>query len=115
GCTLSVGREVKMEIPAQSIPGEGGNFVKRPFVTPRLALLAILACSFALVASAQVYTIRDLGPISPIAINKSGHIAALNSKNHAVLVKEGLVVDLGVLPGGTFSVPTAINDVGAVV
>jgi probable HAF family extracellular repeat protein len=78
----------------------------------------LLAAVFALLvplASAQVYTIRDLGPISPAAINDAGQIAGLDSNNHAVLWTAGHVRDLGVLPGGTYSVPNAINTVGAVV
>jgi probable HAF family extracellular repeat protein len=64
---------------------------------------------------AQVYTIRDLGPITPSALNNLGQVAGVDANNHAVLWSDGVVTELGLLPGGSYSVPTDINDFGVVV
>ena len=63
---------------------------------------------------AQGYTIIDLGPMAPVAINSEGAVVG-NLNGHAVIwtARDG-VYDLGILPGGTFSVAAGINDLGAV-
>lgn len=75
-----------------------------------VALVFLLAQS----ASAQRYHITDLGPIEPVSINVWGQIAG-NLNNHAVLwTKLEGMRDLGLLPGGTFSRATQINDLAAI-
>lgn len=75
--------------------------------------------SFALIsmltptALAQHYDVTDLGPITPVAINVWGQIAG-NLNNHAVIWTKKGVRDLGVVPGGTFTMAGAINDLGVV-
>lgn len=79
--------------------------------------LALLLVSFFIisVASAQVYTVTDLGQLSPTAINIWGQVAG-NRNGHAFLWSRwNGTRDLGVLPGGTFSSATSINDLGEVV
>jgi hypothetical protein len=56
----------------------------------------------------------DLGPLQPVGINASGEIAA-NYNNHAYLrTAWGRVVDLGLIPGGTFTLAAGINDRGEI-
>jgi probable HAF family extracellular repeat protein len=79
-----------------------------------------LACCFGLLFAAstsfaQMYTITDLGPLSPTAINNLGQVVG-NSSDHAFLwsTSDGME-DLGVLPGGTYSRANDINDIGTIV
>jgi probable HAF family extracellular repeat protein len=66
------------------------------------------------IASAQVYTITDLGPLSPTAINTWGQVVG-NLNGHAFIwAKSQGMRDLGTLTGGTLSSAAAINDLGAV-
>ena len=66
-------------------------------------------------AVAQVYTVTDLGPLSPTAINTWGQVVG-NYNGHAFIwARSQGRRDLGLLPGGTFSMAAAINDLGAVV
>lgn len=66
-------------------------------------------------ATAQRYTVTDLGPISPTAINTWGQVAG-NLNHHAVTWSSARGTrDLGTLSTGTFSRAAAINDLGAVV
>jgi probable HAF family extracellular repeat protein len=66
----------------------------------------------------------DLGALgvasSSAAINASGQIAGYSgtadeTSNHAVLFSKGKVLDLGTLPGGTYSISTGINNNGEVI
>jgi len=62
----------------------------------------------------QVYTITDLGPLSPTAINTWGQVVG-NLNGHAFIwTRTKGLRDLGILPSGTFSRAAAINDRGAV-
>jgi probable HAF family extracellular repeat protein len=65
------------------------------------------------VASAQVYTITDLGQFSPTAINALGQVAG-NYNGQANIWSFGRRTALGLLPGGSFSWAAAINDSGVV-
>ena len=53
------------------------------------------------IASAQVYTITDLGSLSPTAINSWAQVVG-NSNNQAYIWSFGHRRPLGTLPGGTF-------------
>jgi uncharacterized membrane protein len=76
-----------------------------------MALLLVLAVPS---AYGQLYTITDLGPLSPTAINTWGQVVG-NLNGHAFIwTKTKGLRDLGVLPSGTFSRAAAINDLGAV-
>jgi probable HAF family extracellular repeat protein len=67
------------------------------------------------IAGAQVYTITDLGPLSPTAINTWGQVVG-NRGGHAwIWTRFGGFEDLGLLPGGNFSMAASINDLGEVV
>jgi len=77
-------------------------------------LLAFQFLLFVPIASAQVYTVTDLGPLSPTAINSWAQVVG-NYNGHAFIwTKKHGMRDLGVLAGGTFSGATAISDFGAV-
>jgi probable HAF family extracellular repeat protein len=65
------------------------------------------------VASAQDYTITDLGDLSPAAINTWGQVVG-NYNSQAYIWSFGHKQALGLLPGGTFSWAAAINDLGTV-
>src|SRR4030095_8425993 len=76
-----------------------------------IALLFVLAVPS---AYGQLYTITDLGPLSPTDINTWGQVAG-NLNGHAFIwTKAKGLRDLGILPSGTFSRAAAINDLGAV-
>jgi probable HAF family extracellular repeat protein len=73
-----------------------------------LALFAASTCF------AQMYTVTDLGPLSPTGINTWGQVVG-NYNNHAFMwTRTGGTKDLGIPPGGTFSAAAAINDLGGV-
>src|SRR5262249_15777431 len=60
--------------------------------------------------------LTSLGNIGPAGINSSGEIAGTSgSPTEASRWKGNTVVQLGILPGGTFSVAIGINDYGQVV
>ena len=81
----------------------------RTFVFP-----LFLFCLIPALTGAQVYTIRDLGPLTPTAINSWAQVVG-NYNNHAYMwTRKGGMQDLGILQGGTFSGATGINDLGAV-
>ncbi len=63
--------------------------------------------------SAQVYTITDLGPLSPTAINNWAQVVG-NYNNQAYIWSFGRMHGLGTLKGGTSSKAIAINDLGVV-
>lgn len=66
------------------------------------------------IAGAQVYTITDLGALSPAAINTWAQVVG-NLNGHAFIwARHQGMRDLGTLAGGTFSSAAAINDLGAV-
>jgi probable HAF family extracellular repeat protein len=80
----------------------------------RLALCALLILLVATLANAQIYTITDLGPLSPTAINLWGQVVG-NYNGHAFMWTKTLGMQhLGIISGGTFSTAAAINDLGAV-
>jgi uncharacterized membrane protein len=79
----------------------------------RFCLSLALVCALAPAAGAQNYRLVDLGPMIPVSINVWGQVAG-NLNNHAVVWTKDRVRDLGVLPGGTFSEASAINDFGVV-
>jgi uncharacterized membrane protein len=92
------------------------RFQKLPSPEDVMKQGALIAMAFALVqiAGAQEYRITDLGPLTPVAINAEGHVAG-NYNNRAYVWTEGSGMhDLGLLPGGTFSLAAGINDRGAV-
>lgn len=81
-----------------------------------MKLAVTLAMCFFLTpfAHGQLYSVTDLGPLSPVAINALGQVAG-NLNNHAVIWSRILGTrDLGTLSGGTFSKAAAINDLGTV-
>ncbi len=66
------------------------------------------------IASAQLYTITDLGQLSPTAINIWDQVVG-NFNGHAFLWERGQGMrDLGLLPGGTSSYAISISDLGVV-
>jgi probable HAF family extracellular repeat protein len=80
----------------------------------KLTVLTILGVVLTQIAAAQNYRVIDLGPLEPVGINTWGEIAG-NYNNHAyVRTALGRVIDLGVIPGGTFTLAAGINDLGTV-
>lgn len=78
------------------------------------ALWLFLFCLISPLAVTQVYTVTDLGPLVPTAINTWGQVAG-NRNGHAFIwTKASGMRDLGTLAGGTFSRAVAINDLGLV-
>ena len=67
------------------------------------------------IASAQTYTISDLGSLSPTAINAWGQVVGNINGQAYIWTQIGGQKPLGTLTGGTFSSAAGINDVGAVV
>lgn len=79
------------------------------------ALFLCFLCLIPAFAVAERYTVTDLGPLSPTGINTWGQVVG-NYNGHAyVWTKTHGMQDLGLLPGGTFSRATEINDLGKVV
>jgi uncharacterized membrane protein len=77
-------------------------------------LSPFLFCLIAASAAAQVYTVKDLGPLAPTAINTWGEVVG-NYNGHAFMwTKTGGISDLGIISGGTFSRAAAIDDLGVV-
>jgi uncharacterized membrane protein len=77
-------------------------------------LLAFLFLVRVPIAGAQVYTITDLGPLSPTAINTWAQVVG-NINGHAFIWERGRGLrDLGTLTGGTSSYAASINDHGVV-
>ena len=73
-----------------------------------------LFCLIPALTVAQVYTVTDLGPLSPTAINSWAQVVG-NYNDHAYIwTKKSGMQDLGIIPGGTFSGATGINDLGVV-
>jgi hypothetical protein len=80
----------------------------------RRILLALPLLLCIAVASAQVYTITDLGPLSPTALNTWAQVVG-NFNGHAFIWERGRGLrDLGTLTGGTSSYAAGIDDRGVV-
>lgn len=77
------------------------------------ALWLFLFCLISTLAVTQVYKVTDLGPLTPTAINNLGQVAG-NLNGHAFIWTKRGSLDLGILPGGTFSSAAAINDLAVV-
>ncbi len=79
--------------------------------------LVVIACALFLFlstrAASQVFTVTDLGSLSPVAINDWAQVAA-NRNNQAYVWTFGKIRGLSTLPGGTFSEAAGINDAGVV-
>jgi hypothetical protein len=78
------------------------------------ALGLVVLCLISHIAVAQHYTITDLGSLSPTAINTRGQVVDKYNGHAFIWTKTGGMRDLGLLPGGTFSMAVAINDLGLV-
>ena len=75
----------------------------------RLALSVLVVLSFAAFAAAQSYTITDLGPGQPLAINSLGDVAIGNAPISFVWSPGGGLLALAPLPGDSFTWPGGIN------
>jgi len=80
----------------------------------RFAFCALLISLVATLASAQVYTITDLGPLSPTAINIWGQVVGNINGQAFIWTQFAGQHGLGTLTGGTFSNAASINDLGVV-
>jgi len=81
----------------------------------RRFVLCVLQISFvATLASAQVYKITDLGPLSPTAINIWGQVVGNLNGQAFIWTQFAGQKGLGTLTGGTSSYATSINDFGVV-
>jgi probable HAF family extracellular repeat protein len=80
----------------------------------RKILVVLLFLLFVPIVSAQVYTITDLGSLSPTAVNARDQVVG-NLNGHGFLwEKSHGLQDLGTLTGGTSSFAAGINDLGEV-
>jgi probable HAF family extracellular repeat protein len=95
-------------------------------------ILFLVVLALASVATAQTYIVTDLGVLAGdsasegFAVNSSGQVAGCadtstgvapcsgSSPGHAFLWTSGTMQDLGVLDGGTFSIPNYVSDSGEV-
>jgi probable HAF family extracellular repeat protein len=66
------------------------------------------------VAGAQVYTVTDLGPLSPTAINIWGQVAGNFNGQAFIWTQFAGRKGLGKLTGGTSSYASSVNDLGVV-
>ena len=66
------------------------------------------------IAGAQVYTITDLGSLSPTAINIWGQVVGNSNEQAFIWTQFTGRKRLGRLTGGTFSYAASINDLGVV-
>jgi probable HAF family extracellular repeat protein len=64
--------------------------------------------------SREVFTVTDLGPLAPAAINNVGQVVGDYNGHAFMWTQFGGMRDLGILSGGTFSSAAAINDLGTV-
>ena len=81
----------------------------------RLALLVLVVLSLAAFAAAQSYTITDIGPGQPLAINSLGDVAIGNTPISSVWSPGGSLLALPPLPGDSFTWPGGINGQGLAV
>ncbi|HEX4966857.1 MAG TPA: hypothetical protein VF173_38970 [Thermoanaerobaculia bacterium] len=93
---------------------------------PWMSLTLALGLAFAASASAQTYTVVDLGSLGTLdtfafSVSDSTRIAGysyvylgpgLGYTRHGFLWQNGTMLDLGLLPGGTYSWATDINEAG---
>lgn len=73
-----------------------------------------LSTAFGAIASAQDYTVTDLGPLSPTGINSWAQVVGNYSNQAFIWTRKDGRRALGVLEGGTLSSAAAINDLGVV-
>src|ERR1700728_5242640 len=66
------------------------------------------------IANAHVYTVTDLGPLSPTAINIWGEVVGNFNGQAFIWTQFSGQKGLGTLPGGTSSYAASINDLGVV-
>jgi probable HAF family extracellular repeat protein len=76
--------------------------------------LIVLFSVLAPLAAAQLYTVTDLGPLTPAAINTWGQVVGDYNGHAFMWTRTGGMRDLGIIPGGTFSSAGGINDLGVV-
>ena len=81
----------------------------------RFFLFAITLSFLVSIANSQTYSIRDLGSLQPTAINTWGQIAGTMNGQAYLWSPFGGLQSLGILAGGTNSVPFGLNDRGTVV
>jgi uncharacterized membrane protein len=74
----------------------------------------LLCVLLSVLCSAQIYTITDLGPLNPKAINTWGQVVGDYNDHAFMRTRTGKMHDLGLLPGGTFSSAADINDLGVI-
>jgi probable HAF family extracellular repeat protein len=80
----------------------------------KILAASLFVCLIPTLALSQAaYTITDLGPLSPTAINSWAQVVG-NYNNQAYIWAFGRMRPLGILTGGTFSTASAINDLGEV-
>ena len=77
-------------------------------------LLLFALCFIAATASAQRYTVTDLGPLTPTGINTWAQVVGNYNGRAYIWTSSGGFRNLGLLRGGKFSAATAINDLGVV-
>lgn len=80
----------------------------------RIIVTSLFVCLMHSLTVAQArYTVTDLGPLAPTAINSWAQVVG-NYNNQGYIWTFGRMRALGTLPGGTFSWAAAINDFGVV-
>jgi probable HAF family extracellular repeat protein len=82
--------------------------------TRTFALPLFLFCLIPALTVAQVYSVTDLGPLSPTGINSWAQVVGNYSNQAFIWTKMDGRRALGILEGGTFSSAAAINDLGIV-
>jgi probable HAF family extracellular repeat protein len=82
--------------------------------TSTFATAVFLFCVIPALTVAQIYTVTDLGSLTPTGINSWAQVVG-NYNGHAFIwTRNQGMRDLGTLMGGTFSWAAAINDLGVV-
>lgn len=82
--------------------------MKHKILPALLFLLSVLS------ASAQTYTITDMGPIAPTAINIWGQVVGNSGANAYIWTRDQGLRNLGTLSGGTATFAASISDFGEV-
>lgn len=77
-------------------------------------LIAFLFLLYGPIAGAQVYTVTDLGPITPTSINSWGQVVGNHNGSAFLWSKSQGMRNLGTLFEGTSSYAASINDLGVV-